>query len=162
MHPCIWDSLCPCHLLIFMFLVAICGCLSVMVYIVDKKMEGILENISFLLCFSSPCHSYLNVWQARALQVSPVHIRQVVFGQHPSRRARLCAWVCRTNTSHNITFREMNVSSLLFYLTWLFMVIWSVRRWSQRGYLLISVPVRTAILYYSDRCIVTLMPCLLD
>ncbi len=92
MHPCIWDSLCPCHLCIFMFLVAICGCLkwSVMVYIVDTKMEGILENISFLLCFSSPCHSYLNLWQARALQVSPVHIRQVVFGQHPSRRARLC------------------------------------------------------------------------
>lgn len=56
-------------------------------------MEGILENIPFLLCFSIPHHSYLNLWQARALQVSPVHIRQVVFGQHPSRRARLCAWV---------------------------------------------------------------------
>ncbi len=61
-----------------------------MVYIIDKKMEGIL-NIPLLFCFSIPHHSYLNWWQARALQVSPVHIRQVIFGQHPSRRARLCA-----------------------------------------------------------------------
>lgn len=122
-HSCVIKMLVSLRVVVirelYLFLVPICRCLCVVVYVIDKKWRIHWKIIPFV----SPFLTTL-IWicgrQARVLQVSPVHIRQVVFGQHPSRRARLCAWVRRTNTSHNITFREMNVSSLLVYLPWLF------------------------------------------
>lgn len=78
-------------------------------------------KIFLLFWFSILHHSYLNLWKARALQVSPVHIHQVLFVQHPSKESKtVCVSTHLRNTSHDITFREMNVSSLLFYQPWLF------------------------------------------
>lgn len=146
MHLCIWDSLCPCHLWIFMFLVAICGCLCVMLYIFDKKWRVYWKI--FLFYYVSPFLTTL-IWICGRQELCKcllfTSVKWYLDNTRPGEQDYVREY--RTNTSHNITFREMNVSSLLFYLTWLFMVISSMRRWSQRGYLLISVPGRTAILF---------------
>ncbi len=111
-----------------------------------KKMEGILEI--FLFYFVSPFLTTL-IWIGGRQELCKcllfTSVKWYLDNTRPGEQDCVREYAGQTHLT--ILHSERWMSVLVVLSTMVIMVIWSVRRWSQSGYLLISVPVRTAILF---------------